>query len=613
MSTSKFHTELLTDALPSMGSLLKEIISVTQDSQQSCDEFKSFLGEIVNLVKQENQNRINQHFDPMEFVSTSLSSFPADSSDAQKIGQQINFLRNTIHQILKDQKKILQFKNYKKFLNIEKRILNKYNSEIAEYYDELNETQDFDISRFVDKIGEKTFMPIPNIYAHEYVKSFFPPSFFPIDQMYLSQFMTRIKSDENNQSVQNLQISSLLDKTENMRDEIFKMSQKTQYEFDLDDLVSSNPENETIMSHPFSQSMRKQMTSYLLHINDKKNNLLLNQQKIDLLKEQLNDILTSVQEFPAICESKNCEFPCIAEKINTLDNEIRSLHYISGTMGRVQFEGTKHVIQPVNEYLENKKRIEFMLESILRNGIKHDSHRELRNIVESLDDLIPDLKSAKQQASTISASKESTLQKMMRANSNQQPNPQSSTETKLQELRPKVLNFSKEVIKSVEEKMREKNQLMDALKQCAEEFSNIDAPQTYLSFFLKNTSEEKEERKWLLQVKEGLEKMITKQKQKLAQNRTKMEKLRKELANETIPNKENTESFHLVGSEFVYDHLLQNCSCPICGCEISYCVARCGHCVCETCALEATKSKPYNCPVCGISVNQSDFINIEWD
>ena len=613
MKSNKFYTELLTDSLPSMGNLLKDIISVSQDSQNSCDEFKNFLRDMISIINQENQNRMKQSFDPMDFISVSLSSYPANSSDAKKIGDQINFLRNTIHKIIKDQKKNLLLRNSKKFLNLEKRILNKYNSDISSFYSELNKKQNFDISHFVEKISENSYMPIPNIYAHEYVKSFFPPSFFPIDQMYLSQFLSRIKRDETNQNVQNLQLTSLLDKTENMREQIFKMNQEIKYEYDIDKLVNSNPENETVMSHSFSQSMRKQMTSYLHLINDQKNDLLLNQQKIDILKGQLNDILTSIQEFPTICESKNCEFPCIAEKINAIDNETRSLHYINGIMGKVQFQGTKHVIQPVKEYLENKKRIEFMFESILKNGIKQDSYREIRNIIDYLDELIPDLKTAKQQASTLSSSKERTLQKMMRANSNQQPPPQSSTEMKLNDLKPRVLKYSKNVIRAVEEKMKEKNQLMESIKQCAEELSNIETPHTYLSFFLENTSDEKIEHKWLIQVKESLEELISKQKETLEQNRTKMEKIRKELANESIPTKENTESFQLVGSQFVYDGLLQKCSCPLCGCEISYCVGRCGHCVCENCAQKATTAKPYNCPVCGISVNQSDFINIQWD
>ena len=601
--TNKYHSQLLTELASQLDPLYLSLDKENQDNSDSIKNFRLFLTEIVSIIN----NKLPHNFDPIQYIHSVLANYPPTSTEAEKFAEKITKIRKNVLTVLETNSTNSLTQNTVNFQEAQIKLLEEFLVKSKKLYSELKKFPHVSLEDSISKDSETEYSPIPNIFSHDFVRDFFSPKTFPIDQLFAAQFVSRVKG-ESDTEIKEMKVQSTLERTEDLHKELFKMSEEVNLQFQLNELLTEFPEPDIIMSHPYIKSMKKQMTNYLLLLNDASEKTILAQQSIDLMKTQFHDLVTAIEEFPVACEEKTCNFPCIASKINALDNEGRALHYMTNIMMRVQYFPVVTIIQPVNDYVATRKRVRILLEGILKNGFRHDCINELDNCISRIKDSVSELQKAKNDVSDASKRKESALQKMVRT-SESSNRANTAIDPRLADLRQRVFGYSKKVLSNVDEKIKEKDELREAIRRCAAEFEEFDVPQTYLANFLKAGNDEKDTYLWLTQVKEQLQSIVDEKKEKISDNSNMIDKLKAELSAQTT----NKGSPQFQVDDFVYDNLLKSCTCQMCGMDICYSIGKCGHCFCEECATKTMKIKPHKCPICGATINLSDFIYINWE
>ncbi|EAY06967.1 hypothetical protein TVAG_100070 [Trichomonas vaginalis G3] len=588
-----FFQELLAGSLDSALNLLNSLEDLETMSDQSISELRILVTSIFKLINQD-----MPQFDGGRFMVQFFSQYSNDDPDIQRVANDLNKFRSLYKQILQTREQIA-------LLHYNLNLFHEYTrifGELAPSFDELkgniSSFEPKSVDAYVEKTGPREYSPVPNIYSHEYEKRLFSADFQPIDSIYISRFLQRIRPNDESSIVMNTNI--LLSSTSEMLEKLIEMKYETDYDIQMGNIIYKYPERDIVLNHQFSKQLIKQNKSFESIINHDDDIAVLS--RTNMLKNAsiLYDMATSLDDYFVESDNQTNYLPVIAAKVNAVDNKIRSIRYINNLLRKSQYVPLSQGIQPILDYIELQHKMESLFNDIITNGFENKHLGEIDTIITELGEIKKRFTDAKREISKVLKDKEYQLTILK----NTTPLPPPDV-TALNVTRERAFNMSKAVIKAVDEAMEGRMKLKEGIMNCINTISTIEPPIPYSIVVNEDDTQYNDTITWLKSIRDDLQNYVDNLKQEIAE---KDKIINKE------PSRVNSTTGQMIiqGSDEIYNELRAIVSCPLCEREATHCLGKCGHILCADCVDKVVTSDTFVCPVCGCQSVKADIIAIKW-
>lgn len=591
---SKFYQELLASSLDTIFDLSRNLETLEETMSSSISELRNVITKTIKDINQE----LPYQFDSNRFMMQYFAQYPANDVNIQRLASELNNLRNTFDSLLQQREQISSLQYNIDFNTNLTQFFGSAAKELEPIKSELNSYECKDVDSYIEKSPQRDYSPIPNIYSHEFEKRLFPQNFTPIDSIFITRFLQRIRPNDTNSIVANSK--RLINTTDEELYKLFEMQYESEYDMKMCEIMLKYPSYDIIMNHQLTKQIMKQVTSFESILGHDDINALLSKENMFKNTAVLYDMAASLDEFIEVSEEQTNSLPIITSKINAVDNNLRALKYMNNLLRKAQFIPIDKAMQHSLDYIHFQKETEDMFSDIIQNGFQSKHSSDIDVIIQRLGEFKAKLNEVKWQLERAVKDKEFTTQKLTNYT-----NPIPFDQSLLIATRERAFNMSKAVLDLINTGMQNRLNLKNEIIKCINAIATLETPTPYLEISKFEDTHDEDHIAWLKQIRDELKAQIAKLQEEIAVNESKIKDMPR------FSNQSTAQVF-IPASDDVYNELRTIVSCPLCEKEATHCIGKCGHIICGECVEKHLSEETIYCPICGVQITKSDIIVINW-